>query len=96
MESETIWHGSNVLIIGPMRILHRKNYADCKAIAHEWCVQNGGCGKEDGTDNENCAINMAFRSLRSWRFPAGCCASMGNQWPSPWGGNQSGGLSSPF
>ena len=40
-----------------------ENYADCKKIAHEWCVQNGGCGKEDGTDDETCAINMAFRSF---------------------------------
>lgn len=48
-----------------------QNYADCKAIAHEWCVQNGGCGKEDGTDNENCAINMAFRSFEELALSGG-------------------------
>ena len=48
-----------------------ENYADCKKIAHEWCVQNGGCGKEDGTDDETCAINMAFRSFEELKLSGG-------------------------
>ncbi len=47
------------------------NFADCKAVAHAWCVENGGCGKEDGTDDESCAINMAFRSFDKLKLSGG-------------------------
>lgn len=48
-----------------------ENFADCKAVAREWCKENGGCGKEDGTDDEQCAINMAFRSFEELKLSGG-------------------------
>lgn len=47
------------------------NFKDCLAVARAWCEQNGGCGEEDGTDSENCAIHKAFKYYDTLRLSGG-------------------------
>jgi uncharacterized protein len=38
-----------------------ENIEDCRTVARKWCEANGGCDKENGSENERCALNKAFR-----------------------------------
>ena len=48
----------------------QENLEDCRVVAREWCKENG-CGRENGTDNETCALNKAFRHFEELGLAGG-------------------------
>lgn len=49
----------------------QENIEDCKAVAREWCEANGGCDKENGNQNEGCAIRKAFENFDALQLAGG-------------------------
>lgn len=39
-----------------------ENIPACREVAREWCRENG-CGKENGSDDETCALNRSFQNF---------------------------------